>query len=740
MAAGLPPGSGIQPAQADSASVAWVVEELSGGPRRLPNDLALALRALAEGDFDAAARLAETFLRRPLDGGYDPWKGRARLAAARAHLEAGRPSEALRLLEGGAESVPGLSAHARFLKALALERLGRHLDAAKVFDSVGGRGRLAAASLSAASRAWFQAGNCPKAASAARALEAGHPSHADVPKALLLRGRCLEAGGDRVGAVWIYHRLWLRFPLQEAAAEAERRLEDLGRRGITLPRPTTEELWRRAQSLQEARRIREALEGWRVLLGKPLASSARMEAAFYVGLDLYFLRDNENAARHLRWVADRGGTGRWGLRALYYLARVKLRQGDWEGFERSAGEVLASDPKGPWARRLLFLWARVEEDDGLLEPSLERYRLLAAGPPSAEWADEARWRVGWIHFRRGRLDEAERVFADLGRERPRAPVAQAAFFWAGRAAEGAKRPTAGSYYRSAVRLDPLSYYGQLAAERLGGGESRRGNAGSVPRFLKRPPFDRRAREVVEGAEELFLAGFFRAAAEALEDGRLDDPYFLYQRARLLYRARDYHEALRILHRPVFWPARVGLDRPPGSFWRMMYPLDRRTLEAGRAVRAASGVNPLLIHAVILAESSYDPDALSVAGARGLMQVMPGTGRRVARSLDLPPPSEEELLRPGLNVRLGGHHLGRLLAHFGGRTAPAVAAYNAGREAAEEWWRVNGHLDEASFIATIPYLETRRYVRKVLAYYRQYRLRYGEDPEGAMRGTGEAAAP
>ena len=86
------------------------------------------------------------------------------------------------------------------------------------------------------------------------------------------------------------------------------------------------------------------------------------------------------------------------------------------------------------------------------------------------------------------------------------------------------------------------------------------------------------------------------------------------------------------------------------------------------------------------------------------------------------------------MRLGRKLLDDLLDEFGGQIAPALAAYNAGREVARRWWRENGRLDEPSFIATITYRETRRYVRKVLGYYRQYQLRYGKDNEkGSGRG-------
>ncbi|MFQ5913252.1 MAG: transglycosylase SLT domain-containing protein [Nitrospinota bacterium] len=733
----------IVPVEADqpgSPSDAWVVEEFPAGPRRIPEGLAEALHALAIGEFEGASRLAEAFIRQHSDAGFDAWRERAGVIAARAYLEAGRPSETLRILGKGERNIPGLAAHAQFLKARALEGLGRLHAAAETYESVGRTGPLAAASLAAASRSWFRAGDCPKAFSAARALERRDPAHPELPEALLLRGRCLEKGGDPAEAVRIYHRLWMRYPLDRAAEEAESRLAELKSRGVLPPHPNTEALWRRTRALQKARRIPEALKGWRTLLKRPLSSGSRTEAVFHMGLDLYYLRDNQKAAERLRWVADRDMGGRWGAKALYYLARVKLRAGDRVGFRKAGEELLRSSPSDPWARQFLFLRARVVEDQGLWDQALDHYRRLAAKHPGSRQAAAARWRVAWIYFRQGRFREAERGFVDLAKKRPRTALGQASLFWAGSAAERAGNPSAVSHYRGASKVDPTSYYGQLAAERLGVENRRKPEAGPAPGFLKRPPFDEKTRRIMQDAESLTLAGLFGAAAEAMGRGGLNHPYFLYQRARLLHRARDYSRALRILQRSVFWRVRVGADRSPGDFWRMVYPLDRRALKAGTDARGAYRLDPLLVSAVILAESLYDPDALSIAGARGLMQLMPETGRRVARRLGLPSPSPDDLFQPGLNVRLGWDHLGRLLAHFSGRVVPAVAAYNAGLRAARKWWKKSGNLDEASFIAAIPYRETRRYVQKVLAYYRQYQNQYGEGLELPARKVLKGGAP
>jgi soluble lytic murein transglycosylase len=578
-------------------------------------------------------------------------------------------------------------------------------------------------SLAAASQTWFQAEDCPKAVAAARALESKHPGHPDIPRVMMLQGQCLEKQGQPEQAVLVYHRLWLHHSLEEAATEARQRLEDLRKRGFQAPTPTAEELFQRARTLQKAVRVSEASRAWRAILKSTVSPQVRMEATFHLGLDLYFMRENSESAQRLRWVADREKRGAWGPKALYYLSRISLRLKDEAGFRKTGKELLTSFPRHAWARQFLYLRARVVEDSGRLQEALRQYGRLAKKHPGTRQGDLARWRIGWIHFRRKAFKKAEGSFAKLAKGKANTVVRQAAFFWAGRSAEKDGKSSGMSHYQGAARLNRVSYYGHMAAERLGAPAIPADGFGPIPEFLKRPTLNERSQKYVQKAGELMLAGLFQAGSDILKDGGLSTPYFVYQRARLLHRARDIKGALRLLQGPGFWRARIGASSSSAEFWQLRYPYDRKAMGTDPDNAGEVGPDPLLVSSVILAESLYDPDALSVAGARGLMQLMPKTGQRIARRLGIPPPSPGDLFRPDLNVRLGANFLGTLLAHFGGKVAPAVAAYNAGLKVAEKWWRKNGHLDEASFIATISYRETRRYVRRVLGYYRQYQATY-----------------
>jgi len=191
---------------------------------------------------------------------------------------------------------------------------------------------------------------------------------------------------------------------------------------------------------------------------------------------------------------------------------------------------------------------------------------------------------------------------------------------------------------------------------------------------------------------------------------------------------------------------VTLDpEHPGLTDRIQYPLAPEFL--ADCDRRRSGIDPLVLHAIIRQESRFQSDVLSPAGAVGLMQLMPRTAAAAARKEKMPKPHRRDLLRPIVNVRLGAAYLSGLVKGYGGDYFRAVAAYNAGETAVERWWkRSNG--DPAAFLERISYKETRFYLRRVflnlLQYYRIYRpemfARYFPKPPAGGKKAADAVPP
>ncbi len=108
------------------------------------------------------------------------------------------------------------------------------------------------------------------------------------------------------------------------------------------------------------------------------------------------------------------------------------------------------------------------------------------------------------------------------------------------------------------------------------------------------------------------------------------------------------------------------------------------------------------------------DVRSSAGAVGLMQLMPATGRKVAKAISLPYSGLATLTNPVSNIRLGTSYLGQMSERYNGNQVLATAAYNAGPHRVDRWLPEDGALDARIWIENIPFTETRKYVKRVLA--------------------------
>ncbi len=128
----------------------------------------------------------------------------------------------------------------------------------------------------------------------------------------------------------------------------------------------------------------------------------------------------------------------------------------------------------------------------------------------------------------------------------------------------------------------------------------------------------------------------------------------------------------------------------------------------------TGVDPFLLMGIARRESAYNPVALSPAGARGLMQIMPGTATQLSRQLGVSDPGPYGILDPELNIRFGSVYIRDMIARYRGNRLAAAAAYNAGPGRVDRWLR-EAPEEFDLFVETIPFRETRDYVQAVLSY-------------------------
>ncbi len=303
----------------------------------------------------------------------------------------------------------------------------------------------------------------------------------------------------------------------------------------------------------------------------------------------------------------------------------------------------------------------------------------------------------------GRPGDAIRMFELYG-QAARSPQTRAkGFYWAGRAAEAAgKRDQATQFYNAAAEYFD-QFHGQLAHERLGRPIAPPANDTTVEiSGAERDAFERS--EVVRAAILLGQMNnwqdqtrFVRAIAANIEGPA---NHLL---AEQLATRIDRPDLGLLVGRSAREDGLPGYFRP--SFPMMRVPDEHRS-------------NWTMIHAITRQESQFDRAAMSRVGARGLMQLMPGTARQTAPSAGVTYDLGRLTSQPQDNIRLGSTYFGQLMTQFNGSYILAVAAYNAGPGNVNKWLRANGDprlpgVDPLDWIEAIPLTETRGYVQRVL---------------------------
>ncbi len=157
-------------------------------------------------------------------------------------------------------------------------------------------------------------------------------------------------------------------------------------------------------------------------------------------------------------------------------------------------------------------------------------------------------------------------------------------------------------------------------------------------------------------------------------------------------------------------------------WRWAYPLKYRELIFAEA--RSQGVDPFLVAAVIRVESDFREGAVSPRGARGLMQLIPSTGQWIAEKTGMRGFTPEQLEDPATNIKMGTWYLRYLSDEFEGNMAKTLAAYNAGRSYVKDWVATGKWSGSLSEVGSIPFAETRDFVRLVYHSWGRYRWVYG----------------
>ena len=292
---------------------------------------------------------------------------------------------------------------------------------------------------------------------------------------------------------------------------------------------------------------------------------------------------------------------------------------------------------------------------GTLEEAIAAYQEVAAKFPKGSLVLPSLWKAGWLLLQKEDMEAAIRTWQAVETFKPASPWSEKALYWRGKALErGGKADLAEETFRRLRQEFPAAYHTQLA---IGSGASPSPNKGFSPiqdvspAFTPNaagPPGEARSLRLKKG-KLLSRLNLFAEALEELEategNGGAGEEMRL-EVSRLFREMGEYHRSNLLVRRNfAVRPLAANLSPRDHSLYLLAYPLGN-PLWINRYAESRN-LDPALLCAVILEESRFDSQALSVAGARGLMQIMPGTGKDIAKSLKVRPYRGSEALRSGI---------------------------------------------------------------------------------------------
>ncbi len=332
-------------------------------------------------------------------------------------------------------------------------------------------------------------------------------------------------------------------------------------------------------------------------------------------------------------------------------------------------------------------------------------RLAAkASAGNNDWAAQADWVGGLAAWRQRDYSEASQKFAGAARRSRDAEMVAAGHFWAARADMSGGHPERIDARLRLAARQTETFYGLMALQRLG---------------LKAKPIDQSALTSIEKRPNV------RAALALAEIGELDLADNLIRHQARIGEARD-HGALSTIAGRMDLPATqlwLAHNGPTGATAAVTarYPAPKGWQPAG-----GWRVDKSLVFAHALQESQFRTNVTSHAGARGLMQVLPGTAAMIARRKG--EASVGALNVPSVNLEYGQSFIEtvRDMSETGGLLPKVIAAYNAGPQPVGQWnQRMRDNTDPLLYIESIPYWETRSYVTIVMRNYWMYQLQAGD---------------
>lgn len=412
-------------------------------------------------------------------------------------------------------------------------------------------------------------------------------------------------------------------------------------------------------------------------------------------------------------------------RAYYKIDRLKA-SAEW--YDRFIDHAIDY----PGLAEILWMRAWIDEERDLPQSAKKFFQRIYTSFPRSGRAEESWIRHALCFYRQEQYDSAIIVLSGFEKKNAASSCLSSAQYWKAKChLKLNKNDSAKTILTIIANREPYDYYAHLSRELfmiLGDSVMGRLSVDTVYDFNKSiawldsvsPPgkkplgkedsLNLRRGLILALIGDAECANFFLEPVELSNVSNLPLEY----KIGVFYRMADAPAEATYAGRRLSW--RIPLEaraKIPLPVYTLIYP--RFFLPMVKTEAANRAVDPYFVYAVMRQESTFNPGIISPAGAIGLMQIMPATGKTIARELK-EPFSTDSLFSPAVNIRFGAYYLSQLLDQFNENEVLALASYNAGPTNAMGWYLRNKDKEFDLFVEDIDFSETRNYVKKVLGNY------------------------
>lgn len=621
--------------------------------------------------------------------------------------------EAASNLAVAAEQYPILADYALYHQGFALSKLGRHDQALPPLYKLLKQypdSRLYRAALILYGDSMAAAGHPKEALETYTMFIERYPSGSDSISALYGTALCRAQLGDAKAAAAGLRTVWLSYPSSPFAEKATQQLQKLAAAGTQVEPYSDAELFKRATTLANLGRHKEAADAFASLTLAGQSEEYVAKVRLKMAQSLFKARHYEEAKGVLLGIIQKGGNGATS-EARFWLAKTLDKTGKVE--EAYDLYLKLASEKTPVADDALLEAAYLKRYQKNWETALQLFKRYLSSYPNQS-KGSASWEVAWASYQSRDFRAAAGYFKSLTE---RDDQRERALYWWGKSlAAAGDTQGAETAFSTLASEYPFGYYALIC--------NRWCNVSSFPTAPSNLPDTLPMPAGFEREKALIALGLYDEATRELNAKKVKSALPI---ARLFLEMGNYNGALNTISKEK--PRRSPADSAP--VWGLNYPLAFRDDVARNA--SANALPESLVYAIIRTESNYLPGALSPVGAVGLMQIMPATAERISKG------DSSRLTQPELNIKLGTKHLKGLLAQFDKKLPLAIAAYNAGSGNVKRWQKSLGELPSDEFVESIPFGETREYVKKVTTAMELYQRLY-RAPAPAPAATAAMPVP